>query len=191
MLYLILIILVGWLFLVFKASKKVVARAIIESGNGEVQCKVDSSDNDVKPLYAMALCYAVKVKWLMLSEQQFVSETFNNVFEKTIKSWPVIPNVEMLSSLGKKAVFFKIDVYNIKGSWSCNNTLPNQLYAGDLATNYFFLLKAIVEKMNAEEKNILGKLLLNFQDDILNISDNSVLALRKYDKKISDLLSKI
>lgn len=186
----IILIISVYLFIVYRASRKVVATGIIFSGNGKVESKIIYNKDDKKSLYAMALCYAAKIKWVILSEQKWVDKTFTNIFTETLKNWPQIPYVEMLSSLEKEPAVFRIKLYYIR-NWSVNNSLPVKLYAGDLATNYFFLLREIVKELNDDEKKILGSLLQETKNDILELQDESYSALIKLTKKINELLVKI
>jgi hypothetical protein len=185
-----LLVFACYLFFVFIASKRVVATGIVIAGNRNVTSKIEYNQMDKKPLYIMALCYAAKVKWLTLSEQNWVGDSFANVFNKTIQNWPEIPYVEMLSYLEKTPSVFQIKVYHAK-KWSINNSLPKKLYSGDIATHYFFLLKAIVEKLNPDEKIILGGLFNNIENDIFDLKDHSYMSVIKINDKISELMSKV
>lgn len=46
----------------------------------------------------MALLYAAKINWLILSEPSTTKEIFTNIFENTLNEWPKVPNVNMRSA---------------------------------------------------------------------------------------------
>lgn len=178
-----------YLLIVFLSSHKIIASAVITSGHGKVETKLKFDKNNKRDLFALALCYAIKIKWVILSEQDCVNKTFNNLINETNKDWPIVPYVEMLSSIKKESTIYKINLYNSGKRYSLNNYFPKVTFAGDLATNYFFLLKEIVKELNDDEKETLQRLFLSLKDDILNLNDKSVFALQRHINKINDTLN--
>lgn len=65
------------LYLIFISLQKVLAVGIVSTVNGNIATKLIYEKSNKKPLYAMALCYAVKVKWLLLSEPDWAEEIFD------------------------------------------------------------------------------------------------------------------
>ena len=100
MIYVIIIavIIILYLLLVYFGAQKVSAVGIVTAGNGNIDVKLIYEKNNKKPLYAMALCYAVKVKWLLLSEPDWVEQIFDNVFDEILNVWPKIPHTEIIFS---------------------------------------------------------------------------------------------
>lgn len=187
------IVIAAYFLLVYLGSRKVEAIGIVKAGKGKIESTIICNQNNKKPLLAMALCYAAKIKWLILTEPNWTERTFINIFENTLNSWPEIPYVEMLSSTWDFHSIYKIKVYSI-GGWHVSNTIPKKrYYSGDLVTNYFVLLKAILNELNNNEKALLGNLFNEFKDGILGISlkDRSINALRIVNKKANELLNKI
>ena len=179
----------------YTGEEKYEAMGIVRAGNGKVESKIVLNSNDKKPLLAMALCYAAKVKWLILTEPTFTERTFTNVFNNTLNEWPNVPYVEMLSSVRNETSIYQITVYyNISKGWYVNNTIPLKgYYSGDIVTNYFILQKAIMSELNDKEKALLGNLLNNFKDDLLGISteDKSHSGFEKISKKANELLQNL
>lgn len=176
----------------YTGDKNYEAMGIVRAGNGKVESKIILNNNDKKPLLAMALCYLAKIKWLILTEPNLAERTFTNIFNNTLNDWPAIPYVEMLSSVRDDPSVYQVTVYySRRKGWYVNNTIPLKgYYSGDLVTNYFILLKAILSELNDNEKKLLGNLFNNFKDDILGISikDKSNRGLENILKKANRLL---
>lgn len=190
-----LIILAIYISLVYRGQRQYEAMGIVKAGEGKIESKIMLHGNNKKPLLAMALCYLAKLKWLILTEPNWTETTFTTVFKNTLNNWPDIPYVEMLSSVRDDPSVYQVKVYySRRKGWYVNNTIPLKgYYSGDLVTNYFILLKAILSKLNDDEKVLLGNLLNNFKDDILGISvkDKSHSGLEKILNKANRLLQNI
>lgn len=184
------ILLVVYLALVFYGSQKVSAIGTVTAGAGRVDCKLEYDTSKKKSLYAMALCYAVKVKWLLQTEPDDAENTFVNVFKRTVKEWPEVPYVEMLSSIRNGESVFKVKVYSGK-RWYVNNMFPAQYYGGDLATHYFILLKEIAGQLSVAEKEVLGNLLKKSENQIVTLQDRSMDALHEANKVVDSFLSQV
>lgn len=179
-----------YLLLVYLGSQKVVASGIVTAGNGKFETKILYEKSNKKPLLAMALLYAAKINWLILSEPSMTKEIFTNIFENTLNEWPKVPNVDMRSATNSDVSVYKVKIYHIK-NWSIDNVIPKKSYSMDLATNYFVLLNSIVNELNDEERAILREMLEKHKDDILDMSrqDSSVSVLMATQKKISETLN--
>lgn len=174
-------------------SKKIVATGYVISGNKKVETKIDFSEEDKKQLYAMALLYASKIKWLILTDPPLSLKIFRNVFNNTLNEWPEVPMVEMISSLDEGERIYKVELSKIKNRWSIITHLPKNGYAGDLVTNYFFLLKAIVNELTKDEKEKLGDMFKNYSEQckLMSSQSKSYFALLSEQKIINNLLSNL
>ena len=182
-----------YISLVQLGSKKIVATAYIISGNNKVETKIDFDEDNKKQLYALALLYAAKIKWLTLTDSPLSLKIFRNVFNNTLSEWPEVPGVEMISSLKEDDKIYKIELSKIHNYWSINNELPKNGYAGDLVTNYFFLLKKIVSELDNNQKMILGDLLKKYSKDcnVMSSEKKSSFALMAEIKIINKMLKQI
>lgn len=148
----------------FFRKPKPVASAIVTVGHNRV--KVDlSGEQTGQSLSALSLCYAAKLRWLMLSEEDLVITIFQNVYCKIIETWPEIPYVEMIASLGDKESKYIVDVrHDPKGAgWFVTNQMPSLIrHRGDIATHYFFMLNQISKTLNYHDCSSLGEQLQRF-----------------------------
>ncbi|MBU0480209.1 MAG: hypothetical protein KKG47_03790 [Proteobacteria bacterium] len=163
----------GYIALVIKGNSQFYAVGIIRAGEGKVNTQIILKQGDKTPLLAMALCYLAKIRWLIITEPVWSEKTFSNILNITVNNWPVVPNVEMLSSTKKDISEYKVTVfYSARKGWYVDNVIPTcGYYPGDLVTNYYFILKNILSELNEDEKILLGSMLSRFRDDILSVSD--------------------
>jgi hypothetical protein len=166
-----LMFLVIYFAIVYIGNKQYAAKGYVRAGEGKIESEIVLKYNNI-PLLAMALCYLAKVKWLLLSEPAGTEKTFITIFNNTLNSWPDIPYLEMLASIRKDISTYQVTVYySRRKGWYVNNNFPFKgYYAGDLVTNYFILLKNILAKLDANEKNQLGNMLNKFKNELLEIS---------------------
>lgn len=184
-------ILVAYLALVVKWSRRFAAVGIVQAGEGKVSTQIILKKDDRRALFAMALCYLAKIRWLILTEAIESEKIFTYLFNNMVDNWPELPYVGMFSSVKSNTSEYKVAVYKDENGWHVNNTLPdNDYYSGDLMTNYYFLLKNIQEGLSEDEKKLLGGMLARFKEDIFSISskDKSQSGLQKLLAKANFIL---
>jgi hypothetical protein len=175
------------LLLVTRASKNITATATIESGNNKVITNLKFTNED--DIIAMAALYAIKMRWVLLSEPKFTQNIYLNVYNNTLKSWPLVPKVEMYSMLSKATTTFQVKI--IKGAtYTIVNTFPLKgVHSADLATNYFFLLAEISNNLSDEGKDRLGVVLKMLLPMITNIKDEGHTVLHNLFAEANNVLS--
>jgi hypothetical protein len=148
----------------------------------------------LQDVFALLLCYAAKTKWVLLSEPELPQEVFQNVFRLTLKDWPKQPYVEMISSLREEPTVFRVELlHSDSQGYFITNDIPSSAPKGDLATQYFFLLRDCVENRQFEEEEIksLGGYLDLFTGDVLFSEagrDASLGGLRRLIRSVNELL---
>lgn len=142
----------------FLRKPKPVCGAVVVAGRGDVRTDL-TGETLLEPLSALTLCYAAKLRWLMLSEEPLVAEVFENVYRKTLESWPEVPYVEMVASLGPRESKYKIDVrHDPKGvGWFATDSLPLVMRSrNDLATHFYFMLREVAAALSDRDLQVLG-----------------------------------
>ena len=192
-----LIIYIIWAIIVNKKSKEV-AKAIISVKKEGIDPILQVDDGvyafdiyyeDTLSLYALALLYCVKMRYVIETEPYSIKELFIEGLDEVIKNWPNIfepkPSIHSVSLPKYK---FVIKIFK-NGSYSIINSLPSKVYSYDLMAHYFFLLKKIIDILNQEEKTELKNLFINFKEEILKSS--SLMHSMKTVAKINQVLDKV
>lgn len=149
------LLLVVVLWLVFH-KRPACASAKVVSGNGKTRVMVSVDSLGSESLMAMALCYAAKIRWLIVSEPEMSNAIYSNVLNSTLNNWPNVPDVDMRSSLNDTDSEFVVNLYRRGGGqYYVVNTMPSSVYCNDLVTHYFFLLREILGKLNKSDSEIL------------------------------------
>ena len=138
----------------------------VVAGSGIVEASLVGA-TDCSIAIALSLCYAAKIRWLTLSEDQIVQTILHKVYERTLEDWPEIPQVEMIASLSEIPSVYSVELlHDPKGAgWFVSNNIPSLIrHRGDIVTHYFFLLKEIGRKLSEIEMEYLGEALRSFSD---------------------------
>lgn len=139
------------------------AFAKVVSGKGRVYAEVSWSQQAPEILSAMTLCYAAKIKWLIMSEPELSKELYMNILNSTLSKWPTVPDVEMLSSLRGAEIEFVVNLYKRgNGQYFVTNTIPSSIHSCDLVAHYFILLREIVSKLSKTDSESLRMALFSF-----------------------------
>lgn len=176
----------------FWRKPKPVMTGVIEACDRKVTVTIEGIIDQTTCL-AMALCYAAKIRWLTLSEEELVKEIFSNVFKITIDGWPNLPEVDMVASLSKTRTIYSVDLRcDPKGAgWFVTNTIPRILSnRADLVTNYFFLLNKICQVMPEEAWESFGYALRSFYSALFgkNSEQSSLGGLRNLNQAANQLI---
>lgn len=188
---LIIAFIIGYLIIVFKASKTDVAEGFITAKDGTVNVEITYNKKDKMSLYAMALLYLFRIKWLLLTEPNFLNSLFQNLLEEILKNWPEIPDVDIKPVDKNSTLSFRVRISRIGDYYSEIVFIPFKVYAVDVVASSVILLRKIIDELDYNEKDLLKKLLSQIKDDILNLNDSSFSATRKYQREVSDILKKI
>lgn len=177
-------------FLIFK-KQPACATAKVIAGRGRVDVEITSNEKNPEILFALGLCYAAKIRWLILSEPPILQTIYKNVFNSTLEKWPTIPDVEMLSSLNDTPSRFVINLHFGKSNgYYITNTLPHQCPSNDIVTHYFFLLREIIGKLGANHSEMFKTALYTFATKRV-FNDASVPGLIELNKDANTILKSI
>lgn len=182
------LLIVGYLIIYLSSLKKPIAEAIITATNEGVDVRIIYDKNNKKSLYAMALLYFIKIKWIILTEPNWLNDLFRDGLNEILNSWPIIPDLNVVPVDKDKPLIFNIKIYEREGKWIIINTIPSKVYAVDPLASCFILLKEILKELNDDEKNKLKDLFLKIKNELLNLNDASFSVVRKWEIKISELL---
>jgi len=130
------------------------------ASQGFVKVEVSGDDQQPENIRALLLCYAAKIRWLIVSEPSVLLTVFRNIFNQTFAKWPNIPAVDMLASLNKNPSIFVVNLNLGRISYSdpnrigysIENILPDTCQSNDIVTHYFFLLKELLARL--DDKNV-------------------------------------
>lgn len=188
--YVLLVILVFLIYIFFK-RQKVCASGKVIAGHGSVKVAVVTKDNRSIFLISLAVCYAAKIRWVILSEPEITQKIFQNVLKEAIDNWPSIPKVEMMASIYNATSQFKVNLHlSNRQGWFVTNKLPLKVHSADIVTSYFFLLREIVRLLDDKESGMLKKALHTFLDKSL-AHDSSLSGLRDLNAKVNDILKRL
>lgn len=190
--FIVITIIVGYLILVFLSSYKSAAEGIIKAeSDGSIETKIIYDENKKKALYAMALLYFAKIKWLSLTDSMadVLGELYKDGLNEILNNWPYIPDLNMVPVDKNKPLIFKIKIYQTVDYWSMFNTIPRKVYAVDVIASCFILLQEIIKHLNDHEKEELKNLLLKIKNDLLTLNNPSITAFNNLNKKISNLVN--
>ena len=183
------IVLAAILFFIFKRQPACATVKVI-AGHGRVNVEIANNEQNPEILFALGLCYAAKIRWLILSEPPILQTIYKNVFNSTLEKWPTIPDVEMLSSLDHTPSRFVINLYFGKSTgYYITNTLP-RCPSNDLVTHYFFLLREIIGKLDANHSEMFKIALYTFATKRV-FNDASVPGLIELNTDANNILKSI
>ena len=188
--YVLLVILVLLIYIVFK-RQKVYASGKVIAGQGSVKVAVVAKENRPIFLISLAVCYAAKIRWVILSEPEITQKIFQNILNEAMDNWPSIPKVEMMASIYNSNSQFKVNLHlSSRRVWFVTNKLPLNIHSADIVTSYFFLLREIVRLLNDKESQLLKKALHIFLDNS-SAYDSSLSELRNLNVKANDVLKRL